>query len=208
MSAIINACKTLQRQKFWLKLTGYLCIPCFCIGFSCIVCGDVLDTFYKKYKQVIAFYGGAEELEKLSIKIKKELGLFREAVTFANFIVEPSIIRSNTTIIDVIFDKNARVKKTLSESFDFFCDYKYSKNNDYIDIIWNKYISLGGCYHVLIYGYIEYMCMVVDPTCSKMEHILNKITSDTAFRSECLFHKEESGFQNNSKQLEHFIKVK
>jgi hypothetical protein len=212
-SSIGNVLIKLEKQKFWLNFWGIICLPVCCIGINCIIVGDVINDFCPKYKKLIALYGGNIQLEILSKKIEKELELFKKAVTFTNSVVDANIIRINITIMDVIFDMNPRIKNILLSSamdslFASVDKLRNEKEKNYSEHIWNRYNEIGGCYHILIYGYIEYLCMLSDSnSSSSIIEMLTKMTSDTIQRVECLSHREEAGFVNLV-TLENYIEIK
>ena len=202
MSIIVKTSFILQKRLFWLKFWGVLCMPLCCIGLSCVMIREVILNFGPKFKKIIAIYGGETNLEILTERIKRELRLFNESVRFANLVVDATCINQNITITDVIFYMFPEVKKNLSiDSNQIYIENEaYSKNEDrqrmYNEQIWERYMKLGGCYHVIVYGYIEYMCMNTDPLSTNIEIIIDKFLTDSKLSTECLSHKSDAGFTN------------
>lgn len=197
MSSILQATKDLKKTVFWLKFGTIVCMPCCCIGLTCMFIGTDNDDFLQKYKQIIELYGKIN-LVLINKKIKQELIIFRNAVSIINKTIDPKLIKQNIRLDNIIFDMNPRIKATLSSAIDNLFDnvdiFLDGDKKKYSEQIWNKYIELGGSYYVVIYGYIEYMCMMNDPTCNTVKYILDKMVTDSTLRAECLSYKERAGF--------------
>lgn len=196
MSVIVKTSLVLQKQLFWLKFWAVLCMPLCCIGLSCIMIRDMVLNFAPKFKKIIAIYGGEDNLEILSEKIKREIVLFTEAVKFANVVVDATCINQNIKIIDVIFYMFPKIKNNLSVDSNQL--YNEDRQTIYNEQIWERYLKLGGCYHVIVYGYIEYICMTTEPLIlsTSVELIINKFITNSKLSSECLSHKNDAGFTN------------
>ena len=138
-------------------------------------------SIYLKYKAIVEFYGGRQNLCNLNASIKKELQLFDEALANEDIFM---------TILDVIQDMDPR--------FCTCCDYSlnmsHGKNIVFSTFIWEKYLRLGGNYHVIIYGLFEYLCMFHEPTskyiCGFLEMMLVR---NSVLKKEILSHKNASG---------------
>jgi len=184
-SSIIKAMKVCDKQAFWLKFSGWLCIPCCCIGAACLAVGYIPAAFVEKFTEVITFYGGKDAVRALAELVQKEIRIFRDAVTEVNNSVDPHDIRANIDLFDVICDQEPKINALRSNSY-----ILSGHDKNYSKLVWDAYQKHGGNYHVVVYGLIEYMCIKYEPTCSIVEVYLNSITSDTSLRVEVLSHKD------------------
>ena len=76
------------------------------------------------------------------------------------------------------------------------CTNVAARTSSYTMQVFNQYEQFGGNYHVIIYGFMEYICTMYDPTCLIVENYLPKFGSDTPARRECLMHQEAAGIPN------------
>lgn len=158
---------------------------------SCLIVDKAVSPFKKKYNMIIEFYGGIAKVRELSQKISHELCIFRDARAAANDLVSAHSIISTVNILDVIFCAHPKIKSIMRPNpLDIFNMLADTGKNQYCMAIWEEYVKRGGNYHVIIYGIIEYMCALYDPTCALMESNINSLLSDTAYRAECLAHKD------------------
>ena len=184
-SEIILAMKDCRKQAFWFKFTGWLCIPWCCLGSICLVAGYSPDEFAAKFAEVISLYGGRDSVRVLAERVHKEITIFRTAVTEVNYSVDPTEIRANIDLFDVICDHNPRINALRSNKY-----ILSNHNKNYSHLVWNAYMKHGGNYSVIVYGIIEYMCIKYEPTSSLVEVYLNNVTNHTSLRVEVLAHKQ------------------
>lgn len=201
-SAILDAYRINTKTRMMLKCFGWTCIPCCCVGASCIVAAEEYTPATTYLKNTIDTYGGNKNCKEIGAKVREELAKFRKAVTAVNTYVSPQIINPNMTLFDVICKMEPKINAicTSSNSLDF---YRFFKNDNdtataYATAIWLEYTNIqGGNYHVIAYGLMEYQCMFYEATSmiGKVSyHLLDKFSTDTALRVECLSHKEAAGF--------------
>lgn len=184
-SAIVLAKKVCEKQTFWLKLSGWICLPCCCIGCACLAAGYIPEAFAKKFADVIEFYGGKDAVRGLAERVRKEIRIFRAAITEVNNSVDPKDIRADIDLFDVICDHNPKIDALRSNKYILM-----SHDKNYSKLVWDAYQKHGGNYHVVVYGLIEYMCIKYEPTCSIVEVYINNMTGDTSLRVEVLSHKD------------------
>jgi hypothetical protein len=193
MSSILKGFKTVKGSACGLYTVGCCCLPFLCAGLVCCIPAVELSYFKELYENVIKIYGGEKELTKLGDKVKKQRNIFRNAVTQVNSTCKPAIIKADVTLYDVICHADPRVGQLIKGSdVSSLLDevFRSALNKEYYDLVWTAYKELGGNYHVVVYGLIEYMCQMYDPTCEKVKCYLNLFTSDTSLRVECLAHKD------------------
>lgn len=177
-------------DSFWLKVAGYLCMPVCCIGCSCLFADKSMTEWKDKYDAIIALYGGKQKVKELSAKIANELRLFGTARTVANTKVSPHIIVRDVNMLDIIFCANPLVRQIMGAiTLEALVIFDRKERNEYFTVVWNEYVNLGGNYHVIVYGIMEYLAMICDPTSRVMEYSVNEVLRDTAFRVECLSHR-------------------
>lgn len=186
-SKIVAAGKNNRMSAVFLKLSGWLCLPFCCVGYVCLAPGYICDTLSDNCKKLIELYGGSARLQILAQKIAKELEIFRDAVTLANTVVQPSVIRPDITIIDVIADMNPRIGPIIRNDISLILFP--NNNNSYSTEIWKNYQNDGGNYHVIVYGLIEYLFTVYPPDSIFVDSYINKALKDSSLRTEMLSHK-------------------
>ena len=185
-SAVLSALHQLKKYRFWLKFTGWCCMPMCCIGATCLVTSAVPGQYIPKYEAIVELYGGKEKMKLVAEKVHREMVLFRNAVTAVNNTIDPTIIKSDITLLKLISSMNVKFRQISRESY-------YNCTDIYVDAVWNDYVAKGGNFHVVLYGIMEYICTVYDPTCTIAEIYLNWLTSDTSIRVECLSHQAQAG---------------
>ena len=184
-SAVLSAVHKLKKYRFWLKFSGWCCMPVCCIGATCLFASTVPGEYIPKYEAIIELYGGKEKMKLVAEKVHREMVLFRKAVTAVNNTIEPSRIKSDITLLKLISTMNPKFRQISSEP-------AYNSSDIYIEAVWAEYVAKGGNYHVVLYGIMEYMCCVYDPTCTFAEIYLNRLTTDTSLRVECLSHRADA----------------
>jgi hypothetical protein len=160
-------------------------MPLCCVGAVCIVGSHECKRFIEKYKKIIAIYGGEKNMIILANKICKENEIFRTSTTEVNNIISPQFITPNISLFDIISVMNPKIQNIVSNS-------KKTKTQ-YISDIWDQYQKNGGNYHVIVYGLIEYLCTIYDPTCITIENYIDPFIADTMMKVECLSHKSDAG---------------
>ena len=189
-SAVVTAYESCSRYAFWAKFVGWSCMPCCCAGLPCLIVGDIPRTFAVKFGMLIELYGGEKKMHMLADKIAEEQSLFRDAVTFVTDTIDATKIKANITLWNVICAMHPKINSlTASLSFD-----SHFEDNTYAQQIWDRYVSTGGNYSVIVYGLIEYMCSIYDPTCIIVDECMSKVLSDSSLRVEVLSHKTAAGF--------------
>lgn len=190
-SALLAARDNLTCHVRVLKTAGWCCIPVCCAGVACFSLADVENAQLSLINRAIAFYGGVPNVKELATKVNREQSLFRAAVTKINNSIDPANIKGDVKLIDIIYHAHPRIKKLLNMGnalviFDYMDGTKYET---YYEAIWTEYEQMGGNYHVVIYGILEYICTVYDATCTIAEGYFDRVVSDSAARVECLSHK-------------------
>ena len=193
MSAIVSAYKNLKSKTLLLKITGGFCMLFFCLGCVCCVPGFILDQCKVKFEMVIRLYGGVDDLKVLGKKVARENELFNKTIAMVNKVYEPAqAIDSKVTLFDVICHMNPRINNILNSCWLARSLFLQEVKSDYMKQLWNQYIDNGGNYHVIVYGIIEYLCTLYDPTCTKIDEYLDSFNSQGALYLECIEHKTEA----------------
>lgn len=181
-SALLIAMKSVQNVYLRWMTIGWLCVPICFLGCYCVTFADTPRSFYIKYKALVAFYGGRQNMINLNKRIQMELQIFARALGGDEGI----------TLLDVIQDMNPRFRTC--------CDYSLlsqmfqNRNTVFSGIVWDKYISLGGNYHVIIYGLFEYLCMFNEPTSEYVDGFLEMfLIRNSVLKAEILSHKDAAG---------------
>jgi hypothetical protein len=116
---------------------------------------------------------------------------FRTATICANNYVDPKIIKSDITLLEVIKAMCPKIKSLFTiSSHDALFTMISIVNPAYMQAIWDEYMKLDGNYHVIIYGIIEYIISDSDPTSHNAKKYLLMMTTNTAARAECLSHQD------------------
>lgn len=192
-SCIIGTRNVHAKQTFLLKLSGWLCVPCFCSGCVCLAISSATEDIRSKYDAVIKFYGGEKIVVNIAEKVKVQTLIFRHAVTEVNKVVNPRNIVADIDMFMMCKDMCPLFKAVSVTTLHSFISVA-NKSESYVVNVWNKYLELGGNYHIVIYGIIEYLCTVADPTSIYVTKYVDLLIKDTAFRSEVLSHKLDAGF--------------
>lgn len=193
-SSILKLMSTYKKTYVAFNITGACCLPVCCIGLACLAPAQVIGHVLEQYDDVIYTYGGPTSLTVLADKIRNERVIFRDAVTIINQLCDPTIIDSDITLLDVIIQINPRIRHIINNSRCIGSTLlgifnKNEKNNEYASLIWNEYEKKGGNYTVIIYGLIEYLCQLHDPTSQYVINFVEKFNVDSALRTECLQYK-------------------
>lgn len=187
-SAIVATAKSQAKTTFWLKFFGWLCVPMCCLGFACIGSAMLTEEIKDKFNKLIDFYGGINHVRMIAVRVRIEANLFRRAVTKVNKEVSPRIIISDINLVTVIKDMVPTFKAVCPRSFDGEHNTNYSK------AIWDAYLEMGGNYHAVIYGLVEYMCTISDPTSINVDSYVQLLIKDSSLRAEVLHQRELAGF--------------
>ena len=187
ISKIVAEGKSTVITAALLKVGGWFCVPFFCLGCLCLAPGYICASFAENCKKLIELYDGRVRLNILAQKIKKEQELFRDAVTQANAVVQPSLIRPNVSLLDVISDMNPRIGPIIRS--DITSIIFAPKDKSYSAEIWKNYQNAGGNFHVIVYGLIEYLFTVYPPDCTLVDSYVKKALQDSSLRTEMMSHK-------------------
>lgn len=199
-STVLEAFASTGSNSRWFKVLGWTCMPCFCAGATCLAVAEPLSNFNEMYQRVIALYGGPVAVKALAARVRNELAIFRSAVTTVNNSLpdaDSNIIIGDLKMHTMIYEKNTRIKQvmdTVDTVLSLLARFRDSDNRrqKYISLVWDEYLRLGGNYHVIVYGIIEYMCHNYDPTSPAMKSHLEALLKDTAMRVEVLSHKAQA----------------
>lgn len=185
-STVLTARKSCRKTQFWLKCAGYFCLPCCCLGVSCLTLGEVPKSFLAQYDLLIKMYGGEKKCLEIASKVSRELTLFRTAVTQINNTIDPSLIQTDITLLDVIYANHPRINALRVKSHFNWSSYNskiHGNTNAYPTEIYNLYLSMGGDYKVVIYGLIEYLCHLYDPTSTIVLDYLASVITDSSLHA-------------------------
>ena len=190
-SAIINNISLNNRNIRSFNLYGCLCMPCCCLGCSFLILKKIPQEYNNNYRKIVEFYGDRHSCNRLRSLINIELQIFRKSVTQVNDTIDPNLIFSDISIIDIILRNNIKINKIfkgINSSFDLTNNLKQI-NNEYSVAIWNEYLKNNGNYHIIIYGIIEYLSGIYSEVSEITNSFMENIISDTTLRSEILSHK-------------------
>lgn len=193
MSTILKAYANIKYSSWWLWSIGCICIPCCCAGTACLLLAEEISKFKILFPKVIEIYGGKKNCKILGERIRTELNIFCKALTIINSSCSPIIIKTNTTLLEVIchvFPNTGNIITDVSKTGIAFLDQKTEKHNEYFNKLWETYTALGGNYQIVVYGIIEYLCQTNEPTSDYVEQYLQEFTSYSALRAECLSYKK------------------
>lgn len=190
-SLIVQALEDNRSDANWMKCFGILSLPCCCIGLSCIGISTLSTNFANKYESVIKLYGGREICDLIKIKVDNEIDLFKKAIVQVHLSPLNEDIRCdpNITLLDIVRLHNKRFDDITKL---VFLSYNRHTSKEYNALILDKYIRLGGNIHVIVFGFIEYLLTMHNPTSKVMEAYLHNMSSNTSLRLEILLAKEKA----------------
>lgn len=166
-SRVVAFAKICKKAIFIMKLLGVLGLPFCCFGLVCLAYnvnnGNDIGYIYK----VVAMYG-EEVLNKLAPLVAKEHALFLRACREVNEGVDITIY-PNVTLLDALRVGMPSVGCVIqSVDYDYLgyvngggCVAVKSKN-EYLGLVYKKYIELGGKVEVVVYGLAEYVAIIHD----------------------------------------------
>lgn len=188
-SLVVQASRENKSDAFWMKVFGFVAMPCCCIGLSCFGVSSISQAFAERYANIVKFYGGENNCNVIKNKIDKEIDIFNRSIIEVRCLNNPNLhIDPNITLLDIIKTSNTHLDNIIRQ----VCFTRYITNKDYSVAVWNKYVELGGNSNVVIYGLIEYLLTFNSSTSRMMEDFLNKLTSNTSLRVEILIAKHKA----------------
>lgn len=176
-----------KSNAIWLKISGWLCIPCCCAGATCLAMYPYINEFAILYKRLIEFYGGVIPTRVVAQKIFVQKELFTQAVIAVNNFCEPFIIDPKMNLLDLVKEFHPKFKVLLNdEILNTFLQITRNgqSHKDYKKLVWTKYIELGGNSNIFIYGFIEYIIGEIDPTSDRAKKYIIMLLNNNAFRAE------------------------
>lgn len=192
-SNILKIVSSHRKAYLACNVTGVCCIPFCCVGLACLAPAQMIHHILEQYDDVIHTYGGPKSLTVLADKIRKERVIFRDALTIVNRSCDPNIIDPDITLLDVIMQMQPRIGQIIQNSRCAgaqLLGILQKKNYAYTSVIWNAYEKREGNYSVIIYGLIEYLCQLYEPTSQYVINFVEKFNVDSALRTECLHYKD------------------
>lgn len=194
-SRLVEYHSSTKKTSFYGKCVGLICLPLLCTGVSCCITSLVMDVTIKTIKKVIDFYT-VPILIELRKRIDHENKLFMDACSEVIIKTDPLYIVPNINIMNAIRATDGRARAMIKDhtfSVSFIIDNKIIQGRSEFTVnVYKKYREFGGNPSVIIYGYPEYMAMIVDPSSQYMLDIYPAITSDTQLRRFMLEHKKHA----------------
>lgn len=188
-SLIVQASCENKSDAFWMKVFGFVAMPCCCIGLSCFGVSSISQAFAERYAYIVKFYGGVNHCNLIKNKVDKEIDIFNRSILDVRCSNNPNLhIDPNITLLDIIRTCNTHLDDILRH----VCFTNYITNKDYSVAVWEKYVELGGNSNVIIYGLIEYLLTFNCSTSKKMEVFVNNLTTNTSLRVEILLAKKNA----------------
>lgn len=193
-SVVVSAQRACARNHILLNVLGGCCMPLCSVGITCCVVGSTFKSFSKNYKHLIGMYGGKLNMHRIATMIRQEMEIFKQAVAKVNMTVNPVFIVGDTTILDMVLYAEPVFSAAYMPHHLMNTVSRCSSNSTYCNVLLTEYLSLGGNYNVIIYGLVEYLCMLYDPTCTVVENVLVHAVGDTVLHVEMMAHKSKAGF--------------
>lgn len=151
----------------------------------------MINPIIKGFEDVIDYYGKAN-LNRLGDLVQAEQEIFKMAVNTVNHKVNPDVIDINLTLLDVIITMNPTTGRIIQQAKSIYMRFNDSMKpttQNYHNLVWDEYIKLGGNYRVIVYGLIEYMCQIMEPTSISVCDIITNFNQRGPLRNECTLYK-------------------
>ena len=160
-----------------------------CTGIACITVAATLAPIADALADAVHFYGGEENLKRVANMVYHEQDIFTRAVNAVNSTISPKLIQVNLTLLDIIIANVPRTGSILEQSMSVTMRLFKSAKQEYCKAVWDMYVSMGGNYKVIVYGLIEYMCQIYEPTCDNVIRVVDNFNKNGPLRNECTNHK-------------------
>lgn len=187
-SKLIDGLRQCKSQKGWLNCVGVSCMPFCCVGIACLSIGAQLAPVADALEDVVNFYEGQSNVRRLATKVYHEKNIFMKALNSVNATISPNLININLTLLDCIISNIPKTGRILNEAQYTMNRFK-SFNSEHNKAVWDMYQSMGGDYKVIVYGLIEYLCQIYDPTSQAVMHVVKQLNENSPLRFECQLHK-------------------
>lgn len=187
-SKLIDGLRQYKKQKCLLNCIGISCIPFCCTGIGCISIAAQLAPVTEALEDVVHFYGGEANVQRLAGKIIHEQHIFARAVNSVNATISPELINTKLTLLDCIIANVPRTGRIIDEA-QFLTSRLRTSSSQHGSAVWDIYLSMGGDYKVVVYGLIEYLSQNYDPTSQTVLHVVNQLNKNSPLRNECQLHK-------------------
>jgi hypothetical protein len=163
-------------------------MPFCCVGIACLSIGAQLAPVADALEDVVNFYEGQSNVRRLATKVYYEKNIFMKALNSVNATISPNLININLTLLDCIISNIPKTGRILNEAQYTMNRFK-SFNSEHNKAVWDMYQSMGGDYKVIVYGLIEYLCQIYDPTSQAVMHVVKQLNENSPLRFECQLHK-------------------
>ena len=190
-SILLKTLSNIEKNLFWAKFWGWLCMPVCCMGCICIIPAKVYEELIIDLKKIIKLYT-PKKLEIIAKDISREQSIFIDACIEINKTCEQ--IYPNTTLYDALCVTIPNFKTMIgisSRSRDYVSNVDKVAADAYASKAYSVYIEKGGDINSVIYGLPEYLCTIYDPTCDTMSNLYKKIYTNTQLSQYVLSHKRQ-----------------
>lgn len=148
---------------------------CSAIGCLFLRTGRVHDIKLLRYKKLVKFYGGKNQMKIIADQIRKENDIFKLACEEACIMLD--IGKQDLLLLDLL--------KTFVPSFAYALNPLELKplKSVYKNIVWQLYVEKEGNFNNVLYGFIEYLCTICNPWDNLIQDSMEKILSKTMLRT-------------------------
>jgi hypothetical protein len=195
-SRLIASYTSHNKISFWGKFVGTLCCPFCCIGLVCYIPAFALKEVLSSLRNIIAYYS-APILHKLRPMIDREQKLFMDACLTVNAMSDGQSIVAELRLIDCIRNNNEMVNSIVKTpsmlTQRFITDKNKLGRSEYMNNVYEEYMKQGNP-SVVIYGFPEYLAIIMDPTSDSMVQLYESVMNDTQLSRLVKTHKHIAGF--------------
>jgi hypothetical protein len=191
-SMILNGIKSCKRSKGLLSCLGVTCMPICCTGIVCLTMGSELGWIAEALADVVNFYGGEQNVKRIAAMVEHEQNIFMRAFNNVNTTISPQLIDVNLTLLDIIICNVPKTGSIIEQSQSITkrtLSLFKTPNQEYKKAVWDMYTSMGGNYRPVVYGLIEYLCQMHDPTSNVVMYVVDQFNHHGPLRNECALHK-------------------
>lgn len=191
-SSLLRGLKSCKQTKGLLNCIGITCMPFCCTGIACMSVAAQIAPIADALSDVVHFYGGEKNLQRIANLIHHELDIFMRAVNSVNTTVDARIINVNMTLLDVIITHVTKtgsiIEQSQSSTGRTLAMFK-NIHPAYKQSVWDIYNSMGGNYKVIVYGLLEYLSQMYDPTSNAVMSVVYNFNQNGPLRNEVAIHK-------------------
>lgn len=154
-SLLLTEAASARSQARCVRCLGWSCVPCCCVGCLCLMQVGEVDAQLRRADAIVAFYGGAEGCKAAADGVRREQGLFIDAVNRVRALGGP--VYPGVTLLDCLAyaDASGNLARALPNRV--WLTRSSGARDQYLAAVHAEYVALGGDGRRVIFGLPEYL---------------------------------------------------